>query len=470
MRAFSPYDSRFLWFVMMYGLVAACWNLGHGSVTHDEAISIFMGRETLSGQACPLCAQTTGSVMVHPVLSALGDKIAGLDGARAVGTLCGLGLTWTLYHIARILFSKKLALLSATFLLFTGTTVYLSTLATYDIIAAFFLSLSFLLILFSEKGRSPLWLFAGAIALFIASITKYTVAIYLLPIMLYALWRHKTSTALMYFVLPLVISVLAYVYLALFPVWGYISGSATGLYKEGRLPMSVLAGRVLQWMALPYLLAVFGLFHKEWGKTALLLVVLSAPVILLHLISGDGRSINKNVIFAIVFLTPASALGVDHMGTIFSSNISGEWIKPFFTVAVLAITWVVGVQQFRWLEQQFPDITPVVSFFKQKGFDGMEVVIDSRYGEPEYLYRYYLEKTFPRARFLSMSHINYREQADLLEKGDPDFLMADEYYGGKSFREAAMRQLEKGYYLVREFKLPLAWGVEEIKIFQRRKV
>lgn len=470
MRAFSLYDSRLLWVVMIYGLVAACWNLGHSSVSHDEAISIFMGRETLYGQDCPLCSQTTGSVMIHPVLSALGDKVGGLNGARAVGTLCGLGLTWTLYQTARILFSEKLALLSAILLLFTGTTLYLSTLATYDIIAAFLLSLSFLLVLFSEKNRSPLWLFAGAIALFIASITKYTVAVYIPPMMLYVLWRYKTSTALTFFVLPLVVSVLAYVYFALFPVWGYISGSATGLYKEGRLPMSVLAGRVLQWLALPYLLAVFGMFHKDWGKTAILLIVLSAPVILLHLISGDGRSINKNVIFAIVFLTPASALGVDHMGSIFSSNISTEWVKPFFTVTVLAITWVFGIQQFRWLEQQFPDITPVVSFFKQKGFDGMEVVIDSTYGEPEYLYRYYFEKTYPRARFLSMSHINYKEQVELLEKVDPDFLMTDEYYGGKSFRKAAMSQLEKGYHPVGEFKIPLSWGAEEIKIFQRRKV
>jgi hypothetical protein len=470
MRAFSPYDRRLLWLVMIYGLIAACWNLSHGSAAHDEALSIFMGRETLYGEYCPFCAQATGSVMIHPVLAALGDKVGGLNGARAVGTLFGLGLTWTLYHIGRILFSEKLALISAILLLFTGTSVYLSTLATYDIIAAFFLSLSFLLVLFSEKNRSPLWLFAGAIVLFIASITKYTVAIYILPMMLYVLWRHKIFTALTHFVLPLVIFVVAYIYFALFPVWVDISGSMTSIYHEGRLPMSVLAERVFQWLALPYLLAVFGMFHKDWGKTAILLIVLSAPVILLHLISGDGRSINKNVIFAIVFLTPASALGVDHMGSLFSSNISTEWIKPFFTVSVLTIAWVFGIQQLRWLEHQFPDITPVVDFFKQKGFDGMGVVIDSEYGNPELLYRYHLEKTYPRARFLSLSHIDNKGQLELLEKVDPDFLMADEYYGGKVFGEAAMRQFEKGYLLVREFKIPLSWGVEQIEIFKRRRL
>ena len=460
-------NGRLLWIILAYGLFVVGWNIGYSSAFHDEAISIFMGREVLSGQDCPLCPQTTGSVLIHPVLAAIGDEIGGLSGARAVGTLFGLGLAWIIYTTARIMFSEKHALLSAIIFLFTGTAIYLSKLATYDIIAAFFLGLSFLLILLSEKRQSALWLLAGAVVLFIASITKYTVAVFIPPFIIYVFWRHKTFKALMFFFL-LSIFVTAYGYLAILPAWGYISGSAIGMYKEGRLPMDVIGQRALQWLALPYLLSVFGMFHKEWGKTAILLFVLSTPVILLHLLSGDARSINKNVIFSIVFLTPACALGVDRMGSLFSSNSPTDWTKPFFTVAVLAVIWTFGLHQLRWLEKQFPDMTPVINFFKEKGFNGMTVVIDSIYGEPEYIYRYYLEKTYPKARFLSMSHIDRKEQEELLEKVNPDFLMADEYYGSKFFREAAKRQLEKGYSLMSDFKIPLSWGQQEVQIFERR--
>src|SRR3989338_8711623 len=93
-------NSRFLPIILLYGLVAIAWNLDYNSVYHDEALNILMGRQVLSGLSCPGCAQNTGSVLIQPVLAAIGDFFWGLRGARAVGILFGLGLTAIVYFTA----------------------------------------------------------------------------------------------------------------------------------------------------------------------------------------------------------------------------------------------------------------------------------------------------------------------------------------------------------------------------------
>ncbi len=465
-------NRHLLWIILAYGLVITGIDLDYSSIFHDEAISIFMGRNALINLACDdLCLQHTGSVLVHPVILAIGDSSAGIYGARAVSAIFGLGLAFVMYLTGRTLLSEKHGIISAMLFLFTGTTLYLSKLGTYDMTAAFFLGLSFLLILKSEKQQSRfsanILLFSGALSLFVGSITKYTVAIYILPILIYVFWRHKVAKGILYFLFPLTAFLSVYIYSAILPAWGYLSSTTTSPYKEGLLPLMDITGRIFRWLGLPYLLAVFGTFFKERRLNAIICIALSLPIVLLHVFTGDGRSVDKNVIFALVFLIPAMASGVDNMGSIFSTNIPSAWVKPFFTTAVLIVVWVFGITDLRWLEKQYPDMSPVVDFYRQKGFDGMTVVIDSVYGEPDYIYRYSLENIYPAAQFISTSHITQKEQEEMLDRVRPDFLMFEEFYGAKSFRDAALKHV-KDYVFVRDFAIPLSWGPQEVQIFKRR--
>ncbi len=468
MTSFRVQNNRLLLIILAYGFVAIGWNLRYGSAFHDEALTILMGHQILEGQSCPGCAQNTGFIYIQPVLAAIGDSLGGLYGARAVGIFFGLGLAWIMYMIGRTLFSEKAGLLSALVFLLTGTSLYLSKLATYDIIAAFFLGLSFLLIVLSEKRQSPLWLLAGAVALFLASITKYVVPVYIGPFLIYVFWRQKFSRALLSFFLPLFILLALYGYLVLYPMREALAGNFSFIYHNSRVPFSLLSSSTLRWLLMPYLLATFGAFHREHGGKALILIALSTPIVFFHLLSGAEQGVNKNVLLAIVLVTPASALGVDQMGSLFSSNIRSARVKAFFISLVLVVIWVFGINELRWLERQYPDLSEVIGFFKEKGFDGMTVVIDSRYGDPDCIYRYHLEKTYPRARFFSMSRLDLQEQSDLLDKVEPDFLMLDEYYGVSIFREPAMVRVQKNYSIVKDCKMHLSWGVKDIKIFRRR--
>jgi len=463
------------WFliILAYGLLLTVLDLNYSSVFHDEAISIFMGRNILINQTCDdLCLQSTGSVLVHPSLVALGDAIGGIYGVRAVSAVFGLCLAVVMYLTGRTLFSEKHGLISAMLFLFAGTTLYLSKLGTYDIIAAFFLGLSFLLILKSEKQQSRssanILLIIGAISLFLGSITKYTLSIYILPISIYVFWRHKIPKGFLYFLLPLIIFFSIYIYSAILPAWKYLSGTATSPYKEGLLPFMEITSRIFRWLGLPYLLAIFGTFSSERRLNAIICIVLSTPIVLLHIFTGDGRSVDKNVIFAIVFLIPAMASGVDNMGSIFSTNIPSAWVKPFFTTAVLVVVWVFGIHDLRWLERQYPDMSQVINYFKHEGYNGMTVVIDSVYGEPDYIYRYSLENIYPAARFISTSHITQKEQEEMISRVKPDFLMFEEFYGTKSFHEAALKHIQKDYFFLKDFKIPLSWGPQVVQIFRRR--
>ena len=134
------------------------------------------------------------------------------------------------------------------------------------------------------------------------------------------------------------------------------------------------------------------------ARTAIVLIALSSPIIILHLVTRAEQSVNKNMIFALIFLAPAASLGVDHMVKIFSFGAKSRIVRGFFTVSILVIFWAYGLFNLRWLERQYPDVTPVIEFFETKGFDGMTVAFN---GWDGVIYDYVLEDRYPNARFLN---------------------------------------------------------------------
>ena len=455
----------FIWYILIYGLVITGSNLAYSSASYLEAINIFTGRQVLKGNFHFESILNIGSSFIHPPLAAIGDAAGGLYGARAIVIPFGLALTWIMYRTGGLLFSKKQGLLSAMLFLFTGTAVFLSKSATGDIIAAAFLGLSFYLLLLSEHKQSRILLVIGASALFLAFVTKYIVIIYVLSFVVFVFWRFPFYRAVLFFLLPLAGFVSFYGILILQPSMDTVISSYLITYQQLQLPVSDIVGWNLQWVEMPYLLAIFGMFHKEKGGEAIMLTVFSAPIFLLYFLNGTEQSIDKNMIFALVFLTHAAALGVDHMGRLFSSNIPASWVRPSFTVAVLAVIWVFGIKQIAWFEQQHANITPVITFLKQKGHDGMTIAIDSDGRYQEYVYRYSLEKTFPSARFIAIPHDDTRRREAVISLDNPDFLICNEYYIGTYFHKVPVYYYEQGFSLANEFSIPFWTGIQNVNIF-----
>jgi hypothetical protein len=311
-----------------------------------------------------------------------------------------------------------------------------------------------------------MWLLAGAIVLFLAVITKYIVSVFIPPLVLYVLWKHRFSRTLLYFLLPLCMLISAYGYYALYPVREDILESVVSSYSESQVNFITLISWMLRWVAMPYLLVAFGMFHKEKGKTAILLFALSMPIIILHLVTGAERSVNKNVIFSIIFLSPAAALGVDHMGSLFSMGSTHNGVKSFVTVAILFVVWVYGLHDLRWLEKQYPDEIQVINFLRESGHDSMTVAINSDYGQA--IFDYSLGSQFPKAQFVSFTEIQKTYQSGQPRNKKADFVVINGYYGKEYIRQDMLDFLKNDYRLMKELRIPLAWGVQSVQIFGRR--
>jgi hypothetical protein len=457
--------------ILLYALVVSILTLDYNSVFIDEAFHITMGKQLLGGEPCDGCPSHTGSVTTWPLLAAYGDSWGGLYGARALAIVIGLATTIAIYFTARILLGNPFAILAAALFQFSGQALYLMKMATYDVLAAFFLSLAFLCFVASERVDSGRYeaaaLSSSTIFLFLAAVTKYLVPVFVPAFFILVLARRGAKKTLLYFVLPLVIISVLYTAFAPYPPNEVVAQQISGVRETSRLPLGTLTDWTFRWVALAYLLAIFGLFHERKGRTALTLILLSTPIILLHLVTRTERSVNKNMIFALIFLAPAAALGVDHIAHLFSMRGASRAAKTFFMLAVVAIFWAYGFYNLRWLERQYPDVSPVIEYFDQNGFDGMRVAMN---GWDGVIYEYSLGSKYPTAEFHHItSYIRESNPHPRLDE-QVDFVVCEDEYYGKHCPCTDYRDcIDEDFLLLEDFTIQHSWGTTDAQIYGRKQ-
>jgi 4-amino-4-deoxy-L-arabinose transferase-like glycosyltransferase len=469
MNGHVAHHRLYLGLILLYGLAVSLLNLNYNSVFIDEAYHITMGREILRGEPCPGCPFATGSVHIHPTLAAVGDRIGGIYGARIVNVLFGLGLVAIVYLTAATLFEGSYGLIAAILFMCSGQTLYLMKLATYDMIAAFFLGASFCMFVISAKAdagwRRNAVLVAGSAALMLASATKYLLPVFIPALVLYVFFTQGLRRTLLYCVLPLAVLIALYV---LFDEYGPRAAVIAQIrtYRDIKIPLETMFAWAFRWVAFMLLLAVFGVFHEKRGRAAIMLIALSSPIILLHLVTRAEQSVNKNMIFALIFLAPAAALGVERLARIFSTGTRSRAVHLFFTGAVLVIFLAYGFYNLRWLERQYPDVTPVIDFFEKKGFDGMTVAFN---GWDGVIYEYTLGSRFPHARFLNLREVKKTELPAPAFAEEVDYVVCEDlYYGKLTPCSQFERYFEKDYVMIEDLVFKHSWGTTDARIFGRR--
>jgi hypothetical protein len=455
--------------ILLYGLIVSLVDLDYNSVFIDEAFQITMGQEIIGGVPCLGCPHHTGSVMIWPVLAALADSVGGIHAVRILTVLIGLALTVIIYATAATLFGGNLGLVAAALFMCTGQTLYLMKLGTYDMIAAFFIGASFFMFVVSASGVAPwhrnLAIVFGAAALFLAAITKYLLPVFVPSLVLYVLIKHGIKRTALFCVLPLAVLGALYLGFDQYAPRVQVLGQVE-TYANIKVPLATMFEWAFRWIALVLLLAVFGVFHERHGKTAIALIALSSPIIILHLVTRAEQSVNKNMIFALIFLVPAAALGVEHLVRIFSSGARHRIVRGFFTVAILVIFWAYGLFNLRWLERQYPDVTPLIEFFETKGFDGMTVAFN---GWDGVIYEYVLGDRYPHARFLNMFEIRKTDSPRPAFAERVDFVVCEDlFYGKMSPCNQFEPYFEDGYTLLRNFTIEHSWGETDAQIYGRR--
>ncbi|MFA4947003.1 MAG: hypothetical protein WC674_00650 [Candidatus Krumholzibacteriia bacterium] len=455
--------------ILLYGLIVSLVDLDYNSVFIDEAFQITMGQEIIRGEPCLGCPHHTGSVMIWPVLAALADSAGGIHAVRILTIVIGLALTVIVYATASMLFGGSLGLTAAALFMCTGQTLYLMKLGTYDMIAAFFIGASFFMFVVSASVTAPwhrnLAIVFGAAALFLAAITKYLLPVFVPSLVLYVLFKHGIKRTALFCVLPLAVLGALYLgfdrYAPRMQVLGQVE-----TYANIKVPLATMFDWAFRWIALVLLLAVFGIFHERHGKTAIAFIALSSPIIILHLVTRAEQSVNKNMIFALIFLVPAAALGVEHLVKIFSFGAKHRIVRGFFTVSILVIFWAYGLFNLRWLERQYPDVTPVIEFFETKGFDGMTVAFN---GWDGVIYDYVLEDRYPNARFLNMFEIRKTDSPRPAFAERVDFVVCEDlFYGKMSPCSQFGPYFEDDFVLLRNFTIEHSWGKTDALIYGRR--
>jgi hypothetical protein len=455
--------------VLLYGMLVTVFDLDYNSVFIDEVYHIMMGRELLRGEPCLGCPFATGSPRIHPTLAAIGDIAGGIHGARIVSLLFGLGLTATVYLASALLLGEALGILAAALFMFTGQTLYLSKLATYDMTAAFFLGASFCMLVLStrvasERHRAFAIVF-GSIALLLAAITKYLLPVFMPALGLYVLFSHGWRRTMLYCALPIVALGALYVAFEQFAP-GAIVGGQIETYRVVTVPLKTIFEWAFRWIAFVLLLAVFGIFHEKHGKRAAMLIALGSPIIILHLFTRAEQSVNKNMIFAIIFLVPAAALGVDHMARLFSSGTRSRAVRVLFTTAIVVIFWAYGVFNLKWLERQYPDVTPVIEFFDENGFDGMVVAMN---GWDGVIYEYTLAGRFPRAKWINLRDVEAADSPEPAFIAHVDFVVCEDlFYGKLTPCSRWQAYIDRDFTLVRNFSIEHSWGFTDAAIYGRR--
>lgn len=457
--------------LLAYGLVMSAAKIDYNSVFVDEAYHIVMGRQLRAGVDCPGCAAHTGSVMTWPLLASYGDDLGGIHGARGINIVLGLLLTLCVYLTARMLFGRELGLIAAAILLLSGQVLYLMKLATYDMTAAFFLGAAMTAFVAAGRvGRGPYEgaaLAAGTILLCLAAVTKYLLPAFIPFFLVWVIVRHGIARTVLFFLVPLAAFMLLFFWYTPYPPNPQVIYQIEQVQEVSRLPMRTLLDWTFRWLALALLLSAFGLFHDRHRRTAAMLIVLSTPILLIHLATRAEHSVNKNVVFSLIFLAPAAALGIDHIVHLFSMREANPALRRFFTASILAIACVYGINNLRWLEKQHPDVTPVIEFFERSGFDGMTVATN---GWDGVLYEYALESRYPRARF---DHVTWfiRDEGGRRRLDDEiDFVLCEDDYYGKHFRSERFRDvLDADCTLAEEFTIRHSWGETHALVYGRKQ-
>ena len=138
----------------------------------------------------------------------------------------------------------------------------------------------------------------------------------------------------------------------------------------------------------------------------------------------------------------------------------------FFTGAVLVIFWAYGFYNLRWLERQYPDVTPVIDFFEKKGFDGMTVAFN---GWDGVIYEYTLGSRFPHARFLNLREVKKTELPAPAFAEEVDYVVCEDlYYGKLTPCSQFERYFEKDYVMIEDLVFKHSWGTTDARIFGRR--
>ena len=450
MTANSRRSAFLMALLLLYCCGMMCWGAFKNPLIPDEARNIFTGRAAIkefgSKHSGLMVDEYLGSAAIAPVAIAKAESIAGIRGARLVGVALCLLIVCSLYLVGNTQPHGGRGLITASTFVFLGIPLQLSSIANSDAYAAAFLGASFLCVEHAaglgSSRKKAFMLLTGALSLAFAVMANYIAFLFIAPFILFVFLRHQSLFTIKFFLLPFVILLALYAQFAIRPVWPRIAKELALAYTESTDSSWTY---VFGLLTMSYLLAAMGIFHKDGAKTSFLMLMLASPALIIHFFSSHLGEMNSAAFFSLIFLSPAAARGVEHMGDLFSYDNDIKFVKSFFVAAILAVIWVFGVQQIKELKLEHPDFSNVISFLKKQGKGCSSLLVDSDYGSPELVYEYYFDSKAPSMRIIPVVRENAEKRREIVESQHPDYAVVDSYYNVRSFKQACSDYMADGY-------------------------
>lgn len=414
-------------FTLLCLLIAAALRAGldFNGAYLDECDYLFVSRLLYAGESWPTQTYIFSSDLPLYVLG-LGEQLGGLLGARSVAAglgLISLGLYAAVWTRA---LGRQVGLLSAAVFATQAPHIFISKLATYDIVCfTLFVAALYPLSRPTLRRRDA----AAAGLLFAAAVlSKYLVVLFA-PLL--ALWAWRSSRAAVWqFALPLVFVLGAYGVLNHAALTELFAHQVQGVHVANSAPLSVL-GLSLRYTAFAALLWILAWnaavrARATHARAALLWMALGAlPIIAFHLNARDEISLYKHMVYPLAFLAPAA-------GWLLSHAADRLWRPALVITAGMALScWEV-----RQMELAFPDNRPVVA--------AASTLVDTQsliLSENPYLFRYHLHPRLALENFEDIGDATF----DGIHRGRYDLVYLDGTLDPERNRGLRSALLSSGY-------------------------
>jgi hypothetical protein len=355
----------------------------HNTAFEDEGLYLYVGHLEIAHWLHGASLQgdypsyLSGAPVLYPVLGAMADGIGGLAAARAVSLMEMLSATAMLYGLSRRLFNERVALCAALTFAVAAPTLFLGHFATYDASALFLLALATWMVVRTAEFRWPVYLLAAPV-MTLAVATKYASLLFVPCVIAFAglaAWPRLRRKAL----IPpaaLTVAVVGLLIVALKLAGAdYMKGiDFTTLQRaNGGVPTTHLLWDCLQWIGVPFGLAVIGAvaytispFTERGEKIAaagsrLRRAVMGAVLVGSAMLAPAEQirihtevALQKHVGFGLFFAAPMAGLGLARV-------IGDHFRRAQIGVLVWSTALVLGLSQAETMFAEWSNSTQFIS-------------------------------------------------------------------------------------------------------------
>ena len=353
-------------------------NLNYNTAFVDEAIYIGNGQQALQGTSGFSAVRYMFGSYLYPVLAALAGYLFGqeLIGARVLSAISITIAALAVYVLSRRLYGSLAGLAALVLFGFAANTQYVGQLATYDSLGIGLLAVAAALLVLGLTDTGPdrqekLVFYAG-VAFALSVLAKYIALLFVpaLVVLLLGLLRQgdrQRVRLLQTFAAPGVLILVGYGVLFFDDLLRFVFEA--GAYSSQPASQLVIVQTLInQW---PYLaLAIAGaVFVRASGNSSLAtgtLFVAALTLPLYHIAAGNIRSLDKHIVYSLVFLLPLAGAAFAHTLT----WLTGRGTAPQRSKAVqglgvftlVLVCFAFNYQSRQQLQQAWPNKRASIAF------------------------------------------------------------------------------------------------------------